>query len=100
MAGHTLTPWRIVKRMAVRGEQYFRIVSGNDSVVARTYGDSVGDEADASHIVKCVNAHDEMLAALRGIDAALCEGFDTQKGRMSGRRALIAVRAAIAKAEA
>lgn len=40
----------------------------------------------------------QMLAALVAIDAALCGGFDTQAGRMAGRKALIAVRSAIAHA--
>ena len=41
----------------------------------------------------------DLLAALKAMDEALCEGFDTQAKRMAGRKALIAARAAIFKAE-
>lgn len=45
------------------------------------------------------DAAPEMLKALKAMDDALCFGFDTQAGRMDGRKALIAARAVIAKAE-
>jgi hypothetical protein len=43
---------------------------------------------------------DEMAAALKGIDASFCLGFDTADDRHVGRKALIACRAAVAKYEA
>lgn len=42
---------------------------------------------------------DSLLVALKALDAALCDGFATQAARMSGRKALIAARAAVAMAE-
>jgi hypothetical protein len=48
---------------------------------------------------KMIAAAPDLLAALKAMDEALCAGFDTQAARMSGRKALIAARAAIAKAE-
>lgn len=40
---------------------------------------------------------DDAMAALRALDAALCDGFGTRANRMAGRKALIAARAIIAK---
>lgn len=42
---------------------------------------------------------DSLLAALKSLDAALCDGFETQAARMSGRKALIAARTAVAVSE-
>lgn len=55
------------------------------------------DECTANKLL--IAAAPDMLDALKAMDAALCEGFETQSGRMAGRKALIAARAAIAKAE-
>jgi hypothetical protein len=48
---------------------------------------------------RLIAAAPDMLAALKAMDVALCDGFDTQSTRMAGRKAVIAARAAIAKAE-
>lgn len=55
-------------------------------------------EACAANLALIVAAPD-LYAAVKGIDEALCNGFETQESRMAGRKALIAARAALAKAE-
>lgn len=65
-------------------------------------GDSLGSqEADAQHIVHCVNTHDEMLAALKGIieltGSANRSSFEQIKQAVNG--CLELAEAAIAKAE-
>lgn len=46
-----------------------------------------------------IAAAPDLLSALKAMDDALCAGFETRDARMAGRKALIAARAAIAKAE-
>ncbi|MQB09566.1 hypothetical protein DXT96_06815 [Agrobacterium sp. ICMP 6402] len=41
----------------------------------------------------------DLLAALKAMDEALCNGFDTKEHRASSRKALFDARTAIAKAE-
>lgn len=41
----------------------------------------------------------DLLSALKAMDAALCDGFGTRETRTANRKALIAARAAVAKAE-
>lgn len=41
----------------------------------------------------------DLIAALKAMDASLCDGFDTKDARHAGRKALIAARAAIRAAE-
>lgn len=48
---------------------------------------------------RLIAAAPELLEACKALDAAFCDGFDTQAQRHAGRMALIAARAAIAKAE-
>lgn len=55
------------------------------------------EQEDAN--ARLIAAAPELLAALKAMDTALCDGFDTQSTRMAGRKALIDARAAIAKAE-
>lgn len=46
-----------------------------------------------------VNSHDELLAALKAMEAFVTDGYETRAKRMAGRKALIAARLAIARAE-
>lgn len=60
-------------------------------------GCMVGVSREALETV--LTERDSLLAALKGLDEALCDGFETQAARMSGRKALIAARAAVGVAE-
>lgn len=66
-------------------------------------GYAAGYEAALDAAIEAVKKPDalmgELLAALKAMDEALCDGFDTQAARMANRKALIAARAAISKAE-
>src|SRR5580692_6311701 len=66
MAEHTQTPWKVVKQDAHYSGEHFRIVSAKDStlVVARTYGNSLGDKDDAAFIVEACNAYASLRADL------------------------------------
>jgi hypothetical protein len=62
IAAHTKTPWRLDPRFAMR------IVANDDDTVAST--GSQGDlrnqwEANADFIVRAVNAHEDLVAALQ-----------------------------------
>lgn len=56
-------------------------------------------QATAEANARLIAAAPDLLAALKAMDESLCNGFDTQAARHAGRMALIAARAAIAKAE-
>ena len=60
------------------------------------YGDKI--VLAAKPFADAANLNAELLAALKAMDETLCDGFETQAKRMAGRKALIAARAAIAKA--
>ena len=70
---HTPTPWTIVnapRNAGLHGRIYAR-----GSVVADVHIQPDGiDAANAAHIVRCVNAHDKLVAALRDLLNA-CEGI-------------------------
>jgi hypothetical protein len=111
MSKHTPGPWQVMNDYDgativvanVDGETFSDGTSTfSYDFVCDTYGD--GDDDSRSKAVAIANARliaaaPDMLAALKAMDAALCDGFGTQAARMAGRKALIAVRAAIAKAE-
>lgn len=68
---HTPTPWFIDALRESRGvAPKFTVctLSGEEHTIAPTI-----DATDAAYIVKCVNAHEELVAALR----ALSEGINT-----------------------
>ena len=73
---HTPTPWRVLQmyRTLPTGEPLSRYeiapVYDSDLVLAQVPGDTSEDYANALHIARCVNAHDDLLAACE----ALCEG--------------------------
>ena len=78
---HTPTPWKV-------GEEY-EILGPNEKVVATTYHNRPEVEANAAFIVRAVNAHEELLEALR---------YVVDSGESYERVQEIAVQA-IAKAE-
>lgn len=53
---------------------------------------------EAEHDARLIAAAPELLEALRNMDESMCRGFDTRADRDFGRKALVAARAAIAKA--
>jgi hypothetical protein len=53
---HTPTPWRTAGSVIMAGD--------NGYAIADIDGDNGESVIDAAHIVKCVNAHDELVAAL------------------------------------
>lgn len=69
-ARHTPTPWRVTRR---HYKSLPHLVGHNGRYVMNaaprgTYHRSeVLQVADAEHIVRCVNAHDELVAALRSL---------------------------------
>lgn len=60
-AEHTPTPWTY--------DGYY-IVSPVNGDVAQTLRNRPNGHVDAAHIVKCVNAHDELVAALKAFTKA------------------------------
>lgn len=73
-ARHTPTPWRVTRR---HYKSLPHLVGPNGRYVMNaaprgTYHRSeVLQVADAEHIVRCVNAHDELVAALRAVETFL-----------------------------
>jgi hypothetical protein len=69
---HTPTPWHTYKQtVGYAVDAYDRETShtGQIRIVSKT------SEANAEHIVRCVNSHDELVAALREIaHSAECNG--------------------------
>lgn len=63
MIKHTPTPWIIFRRPDTN---YISIDSG-DGRVCRIYMHYANQEANAEHIVKCVNVHEELVEALKGL---------------------------------
>lgn len=60
---HTPTPWK-VRQAYLNGEPCnYTIHTGMTTIAGCSYDEQ--GEANASRIVKCVNAHDELVAALR-----------------------------------
>jgi hypothetical protein len=67
-ATHTPTPWRNPPlSVTVRGPDNCKICDCH--LVGATLNSTRGDEANAAHIVRCVNAHDRLVAALRDATA-------------------------------
>jgi hypothetical protein len=91
---HTPGPW--VARQSAHGP--IDIFDSQERDVVTVYGGGVPSEHKQAN-ARLIAAAPELLDALKAMDAAICEGFETQAGRMAGRKALIAARAAIAKAE-
>lgn len=67
MSGHTKTPWRVDPK------RQLRVMAGEDDTICSTgCQDSLRAqwEANAEHIVRCVNSHDALVKALEKLDAA------------------------------
>ena len=72
---HTPAPWRVGIKFAQRVGAFnvncFPISGGGSAIASVFAGDAdrlvslSNGEANAAHIVKCVNAHDELVRALR-----------------------------------
>ena len=62
---HTPTPWRVDRRAATR------VIAGDDETMASTAASSTSRdswEANATFIVRAVNAHDDLVKALQAHD--------------------------------
>ena len=96
---HAPTPWRVLQmyRTLPTGEPLSRYeiapVYDSDLVLARVPGDTSEDYANALHIARCVNAHDDLLAACEGlVDKARWIMADDEPGMASAiEAALIAI---------
>lgn len=87
---HTPTPWEVIDRPAPsRVDHGWRQISlpSKKMIACRAEQQFLSDwdaaqeraEANAKHIVRCVNAYDDMLEALQYLMAVIGEG--TSKGR-------------------
>lgn len=76
MSAHTPGPWEV--SIAPTEDNGCVIVGPNGRTICECYAD--GEEQDeedrcnAQHIVRCVNAHDDLLAALRECMAVVVAG--------------------------
>jgi hypothetical protein len=66
---HSPTPWRIVDQSGQMGEEPdYAVYGGPDCIMQdASYYPSAPSREDAEFIVKVVNAHDELVAALAGM---------------------------------
>src|SRR5690242_9280075 len=103
MAEHSPLPWRVVAREGwvddiVDAAENHVFCSGHDY-------DAAGymSPRDADHVVRCVNSHDDLLAALKAHDAYMLRvGYVGPSDRALHPEAAenwVRVREAIAKAE-
>lgn len=94
---HTPTPWHAagVTVYAPAGHTARATVADTTCCGSMTRAE---DEANAAHIVRCVNAHDELVAALRVI--AGCEASEIANPEKGLRVCANIARAALAKAGA
>lgn len=107
---HTPTPWLYTPHAATIGGVIWHQFGMAPVLIASIYSDTnksgigAGEtEANAAHIVRCVNAHDKLVAALRD----LCErdwayiGGDADTGNPDSLYSRVKrARAALAEAEA
>ena len=110
MSAHTPTPWRVLENtrgliVPADGDGSHRVASTVDRVAYERDPDNyhddnaARDEANAARIVKCVNAHDELVEALKTALADLDRLAAV--GRCSGMmQGAVAARAALAKVTA
>jgi len=71
---HTPTPWKVYLYGGVQIGQ-----EDTGEAVCSMWGDKQEGEANAAHIVKCVNMHDELVEALRKCGMLLEHGgFDLE----------------------
>lgn len=98
-AKHTPTPWRFVGDKSDYGRGGADVTFGyieqdneNEFTLAVMVNDTIDGRANGDFIVRAVNCFDDMLAALRRVEASL-----TELGAKG--EPLKTIRAAIAKAE-
>jgi len=73
---HTPTPWTYLKAKHLSGperSQDFGIIGADNQIIAETFEKmswtvSAPAEANAAHIVRCVNEREELLGVLRALD--------------------------------
>ena len=87
-AGHTPTPWHVAGTSRIRAE----MTPLNDLIADVHWRNR---DANAEFIVRAVNAHDDLVAALRGAR----EWLPPIANRPALKTALAAIDAALAKAE-
>ena len=63
---HTPTPWQVNDQRKSGWMDNSIYITGNHNL-AKLYDDYKQAEANAAHIVKCVNLHDELVTALEKI---------------------------------
>lgn len=96
MSKHTPTPWESQNNV-IFGDVDNPEHDGDSPYIGKLEGQLEDDnKANAAHIVKCVNVHDELLEALKGL---LDELSSEEMDRLENSAILRAVYAAIAKAE-
>ena len=66
MSEHTPTPWeaRFIPAQAGQDSTYEIVRTGCDTAIATVHWPGLPLEADAEFIVRAVNSHDDLLAAL------------------------------------
>jgi hypothetical protein len=94
---HTPTPWR-------NGEKYIEDIYGGDKFIAgvsvgfiKSQSDRDRVDADAAYIVRCVNAHDDLVAALQEMIIQFND-ISGANQKIGEKIALSNARAALAKA--
>jgi hypothetical protein len=103
-AKHTPTPWHAISQgmshfIAQKSDSEFRFAIAK--VFEGTYHPDglaaarAEAKANAAHIVRCVNAHDELVAALVELDANLENHQESEYARYQRRT----IRAALAKVQ-
>ena len=102
-AAHTPTPWGVWP--GLNGEAPIQMIT--DNALARHIAymvEGAHAEANAARIVRCVNAHDELLEALKGLVQSInapVHSYDDASIQAGDTYACIDIaRIAIAKAEA
>lgn len=73
MSDHTPGPWAVTGRDSPAGADLAIIADGVGEIgyASTRFVGCVVAEANAAHIVRCVNAHDDMLEALEAVEAML-----------------------------
>lgn len=63
---HTPTPWKVEHGHMQQniGIRYWQITDGQDAICNNQFCCAEDSEANAAHIVKCVNMHDELVEVL------------------------------------
>ena len=104
MTDHTKTPWRIVSRTDGADIVTGDYPGGRARLIASCWSGGSDDADDAARanaefILRAVNAHDDLLAALRGMVEMFEHRIYNRPGPIDAAQRWDAARAAIAKAE-